>query len=47
MKKPELTSRPQETYQTVGVCCARLAQHRIAVLRKKLGDFGYSCWEMH
>lgn len=47
MKKPELTCRPQETYQTVGVCCARLAQHRIAVLRKKLGDFGYSCWEMH
>lgn len=47
MKEPGLTHRPQETYQTVGVCCARLAQHRIAVLRKKLGDFGHSCWEMH
>lgn len=39
--------RPQQTYQTVGMRCACLAQHRIAVLRKKLWDFGYSSWKMN
>lgn len=39
--------RPQWTYQTVGMCGARLAQHSIAMLRKKLGDSGHSWWKMN
>lgn len=47
MEEPDLTHRAQKTYQAVGMCCACLAQHRIAVLRKELGDFGHSCWKMN
>lgn len=39
--------RREKTYQTVGMCCAGLAQHRIAVLRKKLRDSGHGWWKMN